>query len=478
MFKNLTDIEHFIAERSIAMVDLKYSNLFGGWHHLTLPASHATADLLEKGVGFDSSSTPGFKALESGDMVLMPDPATAFIDPFWEVPTLSLICNIAEADSKVQFHRDPRAIARRAEEYLIKSGIADRSQWGPEFEFYVFDRLIHLDEPREAAYHLEVFESPGDDFVDEESGYGHFFFRNGAYHLIPPQDQFYNLRSEITQLLEEAGIEVHYHHHEVGCPSQQEIEVILGSLIRMGDVSMMIKYFVKMAAQRHDKTASFMPKPMYQQAGSGMHFHQHLFKANKPLFYDAKGYGGLSKTALSYVAGILLHGPALLALTNPATNSYKRLVPGYEAPVNLFFSLANRSAAIRIPKYTQEPMEKRIEFRPPDATCNPYLAMAAMLMAGIDGIKKKLDPTDLGFGPFDENLFAPKNKKLRAEIKSLPASLELALKALEEDHDFLLQGNVFSRDLIETWVEYKTKQEFLEVRNRPHPYEIALYYNC
>ncbi len=464
MFKKLTDIERFIAERNIVTVDLKYSNLFGGWHHLSIPASHAAAERLEKGIGFDSSSTPGFKALESGDMVLVPEPSTAFIDPFWDVPTLSLICNIAEADSKVQFQRDPRAIARRAEAYLKSTGIADRSQWGPEFEFYLFDPIDHPED--EAISNLEA------------SSHDPGFFRNGAYHLIPPQDRYFNLRNEITQHLESVGVEVHYHHHEVGCPTQQEIEVVLGSLTRMGDVSMMIKYFVKMAADAWGISATFMPKPLYRQPGSGMHFHQHLFKGDKPLFYDARGYAGLSKTALSYIAGILLHGASLLALTNPATNSYKRLVPGYEAPVNLFFSLANRSAAIRIPKYTQEPMEKRIEFRPPDATCNPYIAMAAMLMAGIDGIRKNLDPTELGFGPFDENLFAPENEELKKKIKGLPASLDLALKALEEDHEFLLEGDVFSQGMIETWIDYKVQQEFLEVRNRPHPHEIALYYNC
>jgi glutamine synthetase len=286
------------------------------------------------------------------------------------------------------------------------------------------------------------------------------------------------LREKTARLLEEAGIEVHYHHHEVGSPSQQEIEVVLGPLTRMGDVTLMVKYFVKMIAQRHDMTATFMPKPLFREAGSGMHFHQHLFKASKPLFFDEKGYAGLSELALSYIAGILSHAPALLALTNPSTNSYKRLVPGYEAPVNMFFSLANRSAAIRVPKYTQEPMEKRIEFRPPDATCNPYLAMSAMLLAGIEGIQKKLDPKELGFGPFDENLFAPENGTLRKSIRALPASLEEALDSLEQDHEFLLAGGVFQQDTIETWIEYKRTREFMEVRNRPHPFELILYYNC
>jgi glutamine synthetase len=246
----------------------------------------------------------------------------------------------------------------------------------------------------------------------------------------------------------------------------------------MGDITMMVKYFVKMTAQRYGFSATFMPKPMFSEAGSGMHFHQHLFKGSKPLFYDQKGYAGLSKLALSYIAGVLLHSPALLGLTNPSTNSYKRLVPGYEAPVKMFFSLANRSAAIRVPKYAQAPMEKRIEFRPPDATCNPYIAMAGMLMAGIDGIKNKLDPQKLGFGPYDQNLFDSGNKELRESIKNLPVSLNRALLSLEENHSFLLEGDVFPEDLIENWIDYKMKREFLEVRNRPHPFEVALYYNC
>ena len=479
MFKDLVAVERFIAERDVAMVDLKFSNLFGGWHHISLPAAHATAKILENGIGFDSSSTPGYKELEAGDMCLVPDPSTGFMDPFWDVPTLSLICNIVEADTKIPFYRDPRIIGRKAEEYLISTGIGDLSLWGPEFEFYVFDSISHQDQPHWSAYRVEAREARWNTYQEgDPAPAGHTIQSHGGYHAIPPLDRYYNLRSEITQLLVDAGIDVHYHHHEVGGPSQSEIEVVLGPLTRMGDVAMIIKYFVKMTAQKHNLTATFMPKPIYQESGSGMHFHQHLFKEDTPVFYDAKGYAGLSKTALSYVAGILHHGPALLGLTNPSTNSFKRLVPGFEAPVNLFFSAGNRSAAIRIPKYTQAPSAKRIEFRPPDATCNPYLAMAAMLLAGLDGVKKKLNPSDLGFGPYDQNLFAPENQEIRKHIKRLPGSLEDALKALQDDHDFLLQGDVFRRDIIETWIEYKLEKDFLEVRNRPHPYEIALYYNC
>ncbi len=484
MFNNLIDIERYIVENDVRMLDLKFSNLFGGWHHISLPASRATAEILGDGIGFDSSSTPGYKELEAGDMCLIPDPSTAFMDPFWEVPTLSLICNIVEADSKVPFYRDPRVIARKAEQFLISSGAGDRSLWGPEFEFYVFDSVSQQDQSHWSAYRIEASEARWNAYKREEptgSGQaplGHIIQSHGGYHAIPPLDQTYNLRSEITQLLQNAGVEVHYHHHEAGGPSQSEIEVVLGPLTRMGDVAMMIKYFVKMTAKQHNLTATFMPKPLFGEAGSGMHFHQHLFKGDEPVFYDKNGYAGLSKTALSYVAGILTHGPALLALTSPSTNSYKRLVPGFEAPVNLFFSLANRSAAIRVPKYTQAPMAKRIEFRPPDATCNPYIAMAAMLMAGLDGLKKNMDPSELGFGPYDQNLFAPKNEKLRSGIKQLPTSLEEAMKALDEDHEFLTRGGVFTEDIIQTWINYKMQKEFMEIRNRPHPYEIALYYNC
>lgn len=478
MFRDLSEIEPFIRERGIKMVDLKFCNLFGGWHHITLPAHHATAQVLQEGIGFDSSSTPGFKELEAGDMCLLADPATAFMDPFWEVPTLSFICNIAEADTKILFYRDPRVIARKAEEALVASGIADQSLWGPEFEFYVFDAVYCQDLSHWSSYRIDAREANWNTQREDEPGLGNFIRRHGGYHAIPPLDKYYNLRSEITQLLTEAGIEVHYHHHEVGGPSQSEIEVVLGPLTRMGDIAMMIKYFVKMTARRHALSATFMPKPLYGEAGSGMHFHQHLFKNGKPIFYDKKGYAGLSRTALAYIAGILHHGRALLGLTNPSTNSYKRLIPGFEAPVNLFFSLANRSAAIRVPKYTRDPMSKRIEFRPPDATGNPYLSMAAMLLAGLDGIKKNLDPTKLGYGPYDQNLFAPENANLRAAIKHVPASIKEALEALAEDHEFLLIGDVFREDVIRTWIEYKLNREFMEVRNRPHPYEISLYYNC
>jgi len=480
VFNNLAEVERYIHEIGIATVDLKYCDLFGGWHHLSLPAVHATERLLAEGVGFDSSSIPGFKAIEAGDMCLRPDPTAAFIDPFWDEPTLTLICNIVEADSGEPFHRDPRLIAKKAEDYLAASGFADQSKWGPEFEFYLFDRHTRMfeiqDRNNQSAFRLDAEDTQWSG--EDSAGLGVMLPPGGGYHAIPPLDRHHDVRAEMAALLQEAGVAVHYHHHEVGTPSQQEIEVVLGSLLRMGDVSLMVKYFVKMTAQSKGLAATFMPKPMHREAGSGMHFHQHLFKNGEPLFHDKQGYGGLSDLALAYIAGVLFHSPALLALTNPTSNSYKRLIPGYEAPVNAFFSLANRSAAVRVPKYANAPMEKRIEFRPPDAACNPYIAMSAMLLAGVDGIKKQMKPGELGFGPFDQNLFAPEQEALRRKIRKLPASMDEAFKALSADHDFLVESGVFTEDTIETWIQYKMDQEYMEVYKRPHPYEHTLYFNC
>jgi glutamine synthetase len=314
------------------------------------------------------------------------------------------------------------------------------------------------------------------DWNSLEGGHGHYIPMHGGYHAIPPKDQLFNLRQEISRRLELMGVPVKYHHHEVGGPGQVEIETPMMGLIQSGDATMMIKYVAKMAAHLHGQTVTFMPKPLFGEAGSGMHFHQHLFKEGKNLFYDKDGYGTLSKEALWYVGGLLSHGAAILALTNPSTNSYRRLVPGFEAPVNAFFSLGNRSAAVRIPKYANQPDTARIEFRPPDATGNVYLALSAMLMAGLDGIANRIDPTEAGFGPIDANIFAWDDAK-RSSIKSLPSSLNEALKAIETDHDFLLAGEVFNEELIQQWVDFKRNQEYFPVRNRPHPYEMSLYFD-
>ena len=472
MFNSYEQARRYMDEHNIQMVDMKFCDLWGRWHHLSVPVSQFTPDLLEQGIGFDGSAV-GLKSVKAGDMVLVPDLTTAVCDPFWDAPTISFICTTLEADTHAIFTNDPRNIAIRAEEYLRQSGIADESRWGPEYEFYIFDSVSYEYGVNRASYRIDCAEA---DWNSAEGGHGHYIPLHGGYHAIPPKDQLYNLRTEITLLLEGMGIPVKYHHHEVGGPGQSEIETPMMGLVQAGDATMMIKYATKMTAQRHGKTATFMPKPLYGEAGSGMHFHQHLFKKGRNVFYDAKGYGCLSKAGLYYIGGLLTHGPALLALTNPSTNSYSRLVPGYEAPVNAFFSLGNRSAAVRIPKYATQPDTARMEFRPPDATCNVYLALAGQLLAGLDGIQRKLDPTEAGFGPIDANIFAWSDEQ-RSKIKSLPASLNEALIALENDQEFLLAGNVFSPEMLRQWVDYKRNQEYYQVRNRPHPYEMSLYFD-
>jgi len=478
MFKNPEDVIRFVAKEKATMIDLKFVDLFGAWHHITLPSKFINDQFFETGVGFDGSSIPGYARLESGDMVIIPDPETAFIDPFWDQKTLSMICDIAEADTKEPFPRDPRYIAKRAEQYLKDSGIGTVSMWGPEFEYFIFDHVSYENQTNRVFYEIDCEEAIWNTARQDRKNLGNFIPPHGGYHVIPPLDQLYNLRAETAHLIEELGIPVRYHHHEVGGPGQSEIEVQLGSLTKTGDNAMLIKYIIKMMANKYGRTATFMPKPLFGEAGSGMHFHQMLFDGDNPIFYDKDGYAGLSKLALSYVAGLLDNASPLLGLTNPSTNSFKRLVPGYEAPVNIFFSLANRSATIRIPKYATLPHEKRIEFRPPDATCNIYLAMAAQLMAGIDGIKRKLNPTEMGYGPIDENIFEWTEEERQKRIKYVPTSLKSALEHLEAKHDFLLAGGVFTKEIIDTWVKHKLEKEYRSVRDRTHPYEIELYFNC
>lgn len=471
MFHSIEEATAFVHERDIAMVDLKFSDLWGRWHHVTVPANQFNARLMKHGVGFDGSSV-GFKTVSAGDMVMAPDLSTGFIDPFWELPTLSFICATLEADTRNIFPYDPRNIARRSELYLRETGIADRSLWGPEFEFYVFDGVAYENRMNAAAYRVDSVEA---DWNSQEMGSGYKIPRHGGYHAIPPQDHLYNLRSQITVHLERMGVEVKYHHHEVGGPGQCEIETPLESLMKAADAAFTIKYVTRMTAFELGMTATFMPKPLYGEAGSGMHFHQYIWKGDQNLFYDAEGYGTISDLGRYYIGGLLKHGGAVMAFTNPSTNSYRRLIPGYEAPISAIYSLANRSAAIRIPKYANQPHSARMEFRPPDATANTYLAMAVQLLAGIDGIRNQIDPTEMGFGPIDEDIFSwPAHK--RAQIKALPTSLEEAMAALEADHDFLLAGDVFNMDLIERWIERK-RQEDRQVRDRPHPYEIELYYD-
>jgi glutamine synthetase len=395
------------------------------------------------------------------------------MDPFWEVETLSFLCTTFEADTHDIFANDPRNIAKKAEDYLIKTGIADESRWGPEFEFYVFDKVAYESGVNRSGY---SFESSEADWNTADAGHGYHIPRQGGYHAIPPKDQLYNLRTEISLYLENMGIPIKYHHHEVGGPGQSELETPMMNLIRAGDATMLIKYVSKMTAYYRGKSVTFMPKPLYGEAGSGMHIHQNLIKDGKNIFYDPDGYGCLSKEALYFIGGLLSHGPALLAFTNPSTNSYRRLVPGFEAPINAFFSLGNRSAAIRIPKYATQPMTARFEFRPPDASSNVYLALSAQLLAGLDGIQNQIDPTQAGFGPIEADIFTWSSEQ-RDSIKSLPHSLDQALSELEADHDFLLVGNVFNYEIIEQWIDVKRTKECIPVRNRPHPYEMILYYD-
>jgi glutamine synthetase len=473
MFADVQEAIRYVEQHCIRLVDLKFCDLWGRWRHVTLSAHLLDEKLMQDGVGFDGSSV-GFKSVEAGDMALIPDLSTGWIDVFCEAPTLSFICSIVEAASKKTFGWDPRNVAQRAEAHLRQTGIADESRWGPELEFYVFDSVTISNEPHRTGFELDSEEAY---WRAGRAGLALELPRHGGYHAIPPHDALNDLRSEVCTLLEDAGVPIKYHHHEAGGPGQCEIEVPMGGLVRSGDVVMMVKHFIRNVARRRNKAVTFMPKPLFGEAGSGMHFHQHLFKGGKPLFYDAKGYAGLSKLARSHIAGLLSHGPALAGLTNPSTNSYRRLVPGYEAPVCLFFSRGNRSAAVRVPEYAVTPETKRFEFRPPDATCNVYLALAAQLMAGISGIQRKLDPTAEGFGPYDNNVFI-QSPEQKAAIRALPTDLDEALSALTADHEFLLEENVFPRDLIEFWVQHKRETEVRELQKRPHPYEMALYFNA
>jgi len=475
MFTDPKGVMEFVHKKKIRMIDLKFTDLFGRWHHVTIPRTGFDEEMFTEGIAFDASRTPGFKQLESGDMVLIPDPQTGFMDPFWDELTLSFICNACEADTKTPYDRDPRYVAQKAEEYLCQSKVADRSLWGPEFEWYIFDKIAYKNDINLSWYVIDSEEADWNSGMQEGPNLGHKIPPQGGYHAIPPLDVLYNVRTEMVRQIEECGVKVRYHHHEVGGPGQSEIEILMDTLTKAGDKTQLIKYMVKMVARKHQRTVTFMPKPLYNEAGSGMHFHQHLFQGKKPLFYQAKGYAGLSKLAMYYMGGLLTHGPALLAFTNPSTNSFKRLVPGFEAPTNLFFAAANRSAAIRVPQYATKPHQKRIEFRPPDATCNPYLAMAAMLLAGLDGIQRQIVPQKAGFGPFEVDIFKLDSREA-AKIKRLPTTLKESLEALSQDRQFLLQAGVFTEDLVEVWIEQKIRESD-DVRQRPHPYEISLYYD-
>ena len=467
----LTDLQKMARDHKAEFLDLKFSDLAGMWHHITLPISALKRDLFSQGVGVDGSSLAGFSSIESGDMIMRPDPATAFMDPFFERPTFSMIGDIMESAEKIlPYSRNPRRVAGDAERYLKKTLKGVNMILGPEFEFYVFDKVNFFQGADNAFYTLDSVEAEWSAAADEES-LGFKIPGKKGYHIAPPMDRTYNLRSEISVLLDRVGIGLKYHHHEVGSGGQHEIEVEFSPLLLMADQSMLVKYMVKNHCFRQGKSATFMPKPLFNEPGSGLHVHQYLADARGSIFYEKNGPAMLSEIGRHYVGGLLKHVDALLAFTNPSTNSFKRLVPGFEAPVAGTYSVGNRTACVRIPGYLRDPKKMRLEFRPPDGTMNPYLAYSAMLMAGIDGIKNKIDPGV----PLNQNLDKMSPEELR-HMHLLPNTLQEALNALEADHDFLLEGNVFTDDLLASWLAIKRK-EVNQIQVRPTPHEFELYYH-
>jgi glutamine synthetase len=457
-----------IKDHNIKIVDVKLTDLFGQWHHMSMPIEAFSTELaFEEGIGFDGSSIRGFKSIENSDMILLADPDTALVDPVEEMPTLSLTCDVYDPITRQPFSRDPRYVARKAAAYLKETGIADKAYFGPEAEFFIFDQIMYSAGEYSSAYQIDSVEGPWNNGI---FGYGHSIPHKRGYFPVPPVDTLQGLRSQMVRTLIEAGVAIEVHHHEVGTAGQCEIDMRYGGLVKMADHVQLYKYIVKNVARKAGKTVTFMPKPIFADNGSGMHTHQSLWKDGEPLF-AGDGYAGVSQMALWYIGGILKHINALLALVAPTTNSYRRLVPGYEAPVVIAYSARNRSAACRIPMYSQSPKSKRVEFRSPDPTANPYLAFAAMLMAGLDGIKNQIDPGE----PAEADLFDAENMD---EVKLTVGKLNEALDALDADKDFLLEGGVFTEDLLDAYISYKMEEEVGPVSLRPHPYEFLLYYNA
>jgi glutamine synthetase len=447
-------------------------DLPGVWQHFSLPAKELSDDLFGDGIGFDGSSIRGYQQIQESDMLLIADPETAYMDPVLQIPTLSLICNVFDPVTHEPYTRDPRHIAQKAEAYLKNSGVADISYWGPEAEFYIFDDVRFDQNAQGGYYFIDSSEAVWNSGRQEGPNLGYKLRHKEGYFPCPPADRLQDLRSEIILKLEEVGVPVEVHHHEVGTAGQGEIDMRYGTLTRMGDSLMYYKYIIRNVCRKHGKSATFMPKPIFGDNGSGMHCHQSLWKGETNLFWDEKGYGQVSETAKYYIGGLLRHASALLALCAPTTNSYRRLVPGYEAPVNLVYSQRNRSAAVRIPIYSKSPKSKRIEFRCPDPSTNPYLCFAAQLMAGLDGIQNKIDPGE----PIDKDLYDLEPEEAE-RVRSTPGSLGEVLDALEKDHAWLLKGDVFTPDVIETWISYKRERELAPISLRPVPYEFFLYYD-
>ena len=459
-------------EKEVKAVDLRFVDFLGSWQHITIPVAKLEEEVFEDGVGFDGSSIRGWQTVNESDMLLVPVPDTAFVDPFTSIPTLAVICMVQDPITREDYSRDPRHVARKAATYLVGTGIADTCFIGPEAEFFVFDDVRFDQNAHEGFYHLDSAEGEWNRGRQAGPNLGYTLRHKEGYFPCPPADQTMDLRTEMMQTMIACGIDVEAQHHEVASGGQGEIDMRYQELLRMADQMCLYKYVVRNVARRHGKTATFMPKPILGDNGSGMHTHISLWKEGQPLFAGT-GYAGLSETGIHAIGGILRHAPALLALTNPTTNSYKRLVPGYEAPVNLAYSQRNRSAACRIPMYSTSPKTKRVEFRCPDPTCNPYLAFAALLMAVIDGIQNKLHPGD----PLDRDIYDMPPEEL-ANVPKAPASLAEACEALSRDADFLLRGDVFTEDVIATWLKWKRDREIAPMRLRPHPYEFCLYFDA
>jgi glutamine synthetase len=465
------EVMAFAKNKGAKILDLRFMDFPGLWQHLSVPIGELSAELFADGHGFDGSSIRGWQAINASDMLIIPDPASARIDPFLQDATLVMICDVVDPVTRENYSRDPRNIAKKAEAFLQATGIADVAYFGPEAEFFVFDDIRFDSTENSCYYFVDSTEGQWNTGRVEGPNLGYKPRYKEGYFPVPPMDSQQDLRSEMVLLMEEVGIQVETHHHEVATAGQAEIDMRFDSLVQMADKLQWYKYIIKQVARRHNQTATFMPKPLFNDNGSGMHTHQSLWKGGQPLF-AGDGYAGVSQTCLHYIGGILKHAPALCAFVAPTTNSYKRLVPGFEAPVNLAYSSRNRSAAVRIPMYSPSPKAKRIEVRFPDPACNAYLAFAAMLMAGLDGIEHRLDPGE----PLDKDIYALSPAEL-SKVPSVPGSLEGALNALESDHEFLTKGDVFTQDVIETWLEYKRSREIDPVRLRPHPYEFKLYFD-
>lgn len=464
------DVMEFAKENNVEMVDFRFIDWPGVWQHFTVPVHHLSLESFTDGFGFDGSSIRGWQKINASDMLVIPDATTAQMDPFFEVPTLVLICDIYDPILNQPYTRDPRYIAKKAVNYLGTTGIADTAFFGPEAEFFVFNSVRYQNGPQIAYAELDSMEGHWNSGRDEQPNLGHKPRFKEGYFPVPPVDTLQDIRTQMVQVMKQVGIDVECHHHEVATAGQCEIDMKYDRMVKMADQVMWYKYIVKNVAFQNNMTATFMPKPLYKDNGSGMHTHQSLWKGNVPLF-AGDGYNGFSDLGLYYIGGIIKHAKAIAAFTNPTTNSYKRLVPGYEAPVNMAYSARNRSAALRLP-VVKSPKAKRVEVRFPDPSCNPYLSFSVMLMAGLDGIQNKIHPGE----PLDKDIYSLSKEELR-NVPSAPENLNEALTALEKDHEFLLKGDVFTPDAIEMWIEYKRENEHKVVSQRPHPMEFELYYD-